>query len=291
MIFRRTVFLLVVALVVSGCAMTSLQKEQVAQFGKATEAMGEFAEKEFPTVRSEIVEMNTWGLILEVNNNDPKINLDRPISPESAAKRLAAAKALGSYGSLLNELATADRTEPIKKKAQDLVDTFDAALDQGLSDEQRGVATVLITSLGKMFMEKKKKDAVKAISAAYAEPVKYLADLLSVDFAAAGDGFLGGYTAVAGQLENRAIGILTGGQYPALADRERAVNALISARYAKKRAALVEMTAQKAIADLKEAQDGVVEVMKQDKYRSEDIKAFAKSIQQLLNMAAVQAKN
>ena len=195
MMFRRTVFLLVVALVVSGCAMTSLQKEQVARFGKATEAMGAFAEKEFPTVRSEIVEMNTWGLILEMDNNDPKINLDRPISPESAAKRLAAAKALGSYGSLLNELATADRTEPIKKKAQELVDTFDSTLDQGLSDEQRGVATVLITSLEKCVW-RRKKGRCESHHHRLRGTSQISCRSLSVDFAAAGDGFLGGYTAV-----------------------------------------------------------------------------------------------
>lgn len=291
MILKRTGCLLLVCLVACGCAMTSLQKEQVARFGKATEEMGAFAEKELPEVRRQIVEMNTAALILAEDDSNPKIDLDKPTSPESAAKRLAAAKALKSYGSLLNELATADRTESIKKKAQNLVDTFDSALDQGLSDKQKEAATGLITSLGRMWVEKKKRDAVTAIVNSYAEPVEKLAALLSSDFTAAGEGYLGGYTAVAGQLKNRAIGVLTGGKHPALADRELAVKALVTAESANKRAKEVEAAALKAIENLKKANKTLVDVMKQGAYTTEDIKTYAKSIQELVNLAEVLADN
>ena len=286
---KRSGCALLFTVILSGCSMTSLQKEQLARFGKATEVMGEFAEKELLQIRRGIIEMNTAMLILDAESKVAGIDLDSPTSAESAAKRLAAVKALRCYGSILNELATADRTASIKEKAQELVDSFDSALEQGLSKEQKEAATGIITSLGSMWVEKKKRDSVEAIVLSYQGSVETLADLLAVDFAPLGTGYVGAYTAVAGKLKNRAVGVLSSGQHSASADRECAVSAFVMATGATNRAAKLGAAAESAIASLKKANKELAEVMTQDTYAAQELKAYAKHIRDLISMAEVLA--
>jgi len=284
---NRLLYLLLFLVLLSGCGMTAVQKQQVAQFGRATEAMGTVAETELVQIRQEIIQMNTENLILDSKQNDTKIELDKPVSPESALKRVAAAKALKAYGSLLNQLAIADRTEGIKKAAGDLVDNFDSALDQGLTAEQKEAASGLLVSLSNMWIEKMKKDSVKQIVTKYKNAVDKVADLLSPDFLAQGNGYLGGYTLVAGRLRNTAIGVLTQGQHPGFAERERALQAYVTAEKAIQKANEIDRKAQKAIEDLKKSNARLSEVIMNESYTTEDIKSYARSIQELVTMAQI----
>lgn len=284
---RRTFYLLLFVFVLSGCGMTAVQKQQVAQFGSATEAMGSFAETELVQMREEVIQMNTEEWILNSKKTDLNIELDKPLRLEPTLKRVAAAKALKSYGSLLNKLATADQTASMKKAANDLVVNFSSALDQELTDPQKDAATGLIVSLGNMWIEKMKKDAVKQIVDTYKNDVDKVADLLLQDFSADEDGYIKGYIAVAGDLKNTANESLTQGLHTSFVERERAFQSYVTAKKATQKAQEIDKKAKTVIANLKKANAKLAEVMNKDNYTSEDIKAYAKSIQELVNLVQI----
>ncbi len=72
---NRLLYLLLFLVLLSGCGMTAVQKQQVAQFGRATEAMGTVAETELVQIRQEIVQMNTENLILDSKIRSQMINI------------------------------------------------------------------------------------------------------------------------------------------------------------------------------------------------------------------------
>jgi hypothetical protein len=284
---KKGLFSLIVIVLLSGCGMTAMQKQQVSQFGSATEAMGTFAETQLVQIRQEVVQMNTEILILDSHQTTPKIDLDKPIRPQATLERVAAAKALKSYGSLLNQLAMADRSEDIRKSAGDFVGNFNSALNQGMTDKQKEAATGVLVSLGNMWVEKAKKDSVKKIVDEYKDAVDKLTDLLAQDFLAEGEGFLGGYTAVAGTLKNSAIGALTQGQHPGFLERERALQDYVIAEKAALKAAEIDKRAKIAIENLKKANNNLAKVISEDKYATDDIKSYAKSMKELATMVEI----
>lgn len=281
---KRPFYLLLLVLILSGCGMTAVQKQQVAQFGSATEAMGTIAETEFAQIRQEVVQMNTERLILSNKQNNPAIDLDTPIGLDPTLKRIAAAKALKSYGTLLNKLATADRAEDIKKAAGDLVVDFDAALDQGLSNQQKDAVTGLISYLGGMQIEKMKKEAAKQIVEKYKNDVDKLADLFAVDFSIDERGFVKSYRDVAGDLKNEAIRALTQGEHPSFIERERALQDFVTAEKAKQKATEISIKARIAISNLKKTNAKLSEILANDNYEVADLQTYAKSIQDFVNL-------
>lgn len=284
---KRIFYLLLLVFVLSGCGMTAVQKQQVAQFGSATEAMGSFAETELVRMREEVIQMNTEEWILNSKKTDPDIEIDKPLRLEPTLKRVAAAKALKSYGSLLNTLATADQTASMKKAANDLVVNFSSALDQKLTDPQKDAATGLIVSLGNMWIETMKKDAVKQIVDTYKNDVDKVADLLLQDFSVDENGYIKGYMAVAGNIENTAKESLTQELHTSYAERERAFQSYVTAKKAIQKAQEIDKKAKTVIANLKKANAKLAEVMNKDNYTSEDIKTYAKSIQELVNLVQI----
>lgn len=279
-------------IILFGCVgMTEIQKKQVARFGKATQTVGDFAENEFVQIRKEIIEMNTALLIINKSQTNPKIDLDKPTSPQSATARVAAAKALKSYGELLNKLATEDRTEEIRKSAEDVIDNFESALDEKYSTEQKDAVSGLIVSLGNMWIEKLKKEAVNDIVIKYKDSVVELADLLVEDFIIHGSGYLAGYYAVATKLKNESIKVLTQGEHPLFDERERALEAFVKAEKVIQRSKEIDKKANVALTNLKTVNGKLSAVMAEDEHKIDDLKNYAKSIQDLVNMVKVLADN
>lgn len=286
---RKLIYLLLPALTLMGCAMTAIQRQQVATFGKATAVVGDFAKEQLPQVREQVIAMNAAGLILSTDEwtSTSGRDLDKPLRADSATTRVATARALQSYGELLNQLATADKSADIKKAAQDVITNFDSALGAGYSADQKNAAVGLLSSLGNMWVEHKKREAVATIVEEYEPAVEALANLLAEDFNQHGDGYLSGLAAVAGKLENTSVGTLKGSNQPTFEQRAYAVKAFIAAEKAKKQASELGTKATTVIKDLKKANADLKRVMKQGKYTAEDIKAYAKSVEQLVNTAKV----
>jgi len=280
---------LLLATSISGCGLTSKQIVKTQSFGTATKNIGKLGEEEFVNIRNGIIEMNKELVAIDNTKTASDFNFDRPTSAGATATRVAATKALKSYGELLVQLATEDRTENLQKVANSLVNNTTAALKKDLSDEKKGAINKIIVGLGSFWVEKKKADAAKEIIPAYEQPVNELADLLAEDFSL-DDGSLGyikAYDTTAKRLENASMRLVNAGDQYSVLERDRAVHALVLSESAISRANEISKKAVKAIGSLKKANTELVKVIKEESYSTDDIKDYAKQIQELVIMFQV----
>lgn len=276
---------------ISGCGLTNKQIVQTQSFGTATTNMGKLGEDEFINIRNGIIEMNRELVSIDNTKKANSLEFDRPASAEATATRVAASKALKLYGDLLVKLVTEDRTENLQKVANSLINNTSAALKTELSDEKKDAINKIIVSLGSFWIEQKKADAVKEIIPEYQQPVDKLAELLSDDLSLddGSHGFLKAYDITAKRLKNASMRLVNaGGKYSVL-ERGRAVRDLVMAEKAISRATEIGKKARKTIASLKKANAELVKVIRNKKYSTDDIKAYAKQMQELVNLYQVLA--
>jgi len=282
---------LLLAVSISGCGLTSKQIVKTQSFGTATENIGKLGEEEFVNIRNGIIEMNKELIAIDNTKTASDLNFDRPTTPEATAARIAATKALKSYGELLVKLATEDRTENLQKVANSLVNNTAVALKKDLSDEKKGAINKIIVGLGSFWVEKKKADAAKEIIPAYEKPVNDLADLLVEDFSLE-DGSLGyikAYDTTARRLKNASMRLVNAGSQYSVLERDRAVHALVLSEISISRASEISKKASKVIGSLKKANTELVKLINEESYSTDDIKIYAKQIQELANMFQVLA--
>lgn len=276
----------------SSCGLSANQIVKTQSFGTATASIGKLGEEEFVNIRKGIIEMNQELVAIDNTKTADSLVFDKPTYTEPTAKRVAASKALKLYGELLSKLASEDRSENLQKAANALLDNTSAALDKDLADDKKGAINKLIVGLGSFWVEKKKSEATKEIIFAYQEPVNELADLLSQDFSL-DDGALGylkAYETTAKRLKNAAMKLVNAGDKYSVLERDRAVHALVLADSAITRANELNNKAKKSIEGLKKANAELVKVMSNQKYTTEDIKDYAKQIQELVNTYQVLSK-
>lgn len=280
---------LVIATLLSGCGLTSKQIIKTQSFGTATENIGKLGGDEFINIRNGIIEMNQALLIIDNTKTARDFKFDRTVSPEATATRIAATKALKSYGNLLVKLTSEDRSQNLQKAANSLIDNTTTALKKDLSDDKKGAINAIIVGLGSLWIEKRKADAVREIIPAYAEPVDELAHLLAKDFSLDDDafGYIKAYETTAKRLNNASMRIVNAGKRYTILERDRAVQALVLAQQALSKAKEVSKQASKAINALREANTELVKVIEDKPYSTDDIKAYAKQIQTFVNMYEV----
>ncbi|TDR49568.1 hypothetical protein DFP85_1332 [Halomonas ventosae] len=280
---------LLFVVLLSGCGLTSKQIVQTQSFGSATENIGKLGEEEFVNIRNGIIEMNKELVAIDNTKTASDLKFDRPTSPEATATRIAATKALKSYGDLLVNLATEDRAEDLQKAANSLINNTTAALKKDLSEEEKGAINKIIVGFGSFWIDNKKADAAKEIIPAYEESVNELADLLAEDFSL-NDGSLGyikAYDTTAKRLKNASMRLVNAGDQYSVLERDHAVQALVLSERAISRANEISKKAEKAIDSLKKANTELVKVIKEEPYSTDDIKAYAKKVQELVNMFQV----
>ncbi|WP_143068446.1 hypothetical protein [Azotobacter beijerinckii] len=116
--FQKGAYPLIIALFLTGCGLTPIQKQQVAQFATATESVAKTTQDQFKTTRDKVIELERRRLIMR-NEAPPKdFDLDGGLSESGIATQIATLKALQSYGDILNKLATNDQGEAIAKAAR-----------------------------------------------------------------------------------------------------------------------------------------------------------------------------
>ncbi len=287
----RLVSLLLLIVAVSGCGLTAKQVVKTQSFGTATSKIGKLGEEEFINIRNGIIEMNKELISIDNTKTASSLKFDRPTSAEATVTRVAATKALKLYGELLVQLVTEDRTENLQIVANSLIDNTTAALNRDLTDGKKGALNKLIAGLGSFLIEKKKADAAKEIIPAYEQPVNELADLLSDDFSLdeGSLGFLKAYDTTAKRLKNASMKLINAGDRYSVLERDRAVYAFILSEKAISRATEISKKAKNVISNLKKANAELVKVIKDKEYSTDDIKVYAKQMQELLNMYQVLA--
>lgn len=288
----RVISCLSLIVLLSGCGLTSDQIVKTQSFGAATANIGELGEEEFVNIRNGIIEMNKALVSIDNTKMADSLVLDKPTYAEPTSKRVAASKALKLYGELLTKLGSEDRSENLQKAANSLIDNTSAALDKELSDETKGAINKIIVGFGAFWVEKKKADAAKEIISAYQQPVADLADLLNEDFSLEDHslGYLKAYETTARRLKNASMRLVNAGDKYTVLERERAVHAFVLSEMAITRSNELSKKAKKSIDGLKKANTELVKVMHHQQYSTDDIKNYAKQIQELVNMYQILSK-
>lgn len=287
----KAVFCLSIIALLSGC-LTGNQIVKTQSFGAATANIGKLGEEEFVNIRNGIIEMNKELVSIDNTKTADSLVFDKPTYAEPTSKRVAASKALKLYGELLIKLVSEDRTENLQKAANSLLDNTSAALEKDLSDEKKGAITKIVVGFGSFWVEKKKADAAKEIISAYQQPVAELADLLSEDFSLEDSslGYLKAYETTAKRLKNASMRLVNAGDKYTVLERDRAVHAFVLSEMAITRSKELSSKAKKSIDGLKKANTELVKVMNNQQYSTDDIKNYAKQIQELVNLYQVLSK-
>jgi hypothetical protein len=302
----RIAFIVLVVALVSGCGLTNNQIVKTQAFGAATADIGKLGEEEFINIRNGIIEMNKERVSIDNTKTSKDMIFDKPTYAEDTSKRIAACKALKLYGEVLVKLVTEDRSENLQKAANALIDNTTVALNKDLSDEQKGAINKIIVGLGSFWVDKKKADAAKEIIPAFKQPVDDLAELLRVDFSLPEDskdvssedvssedvtlGYLNAYNTTAKRLRLASMKLVNAGNRYTVLERDRAVHAFEIATEAINRAQALAKTGKNAIDSLKKANAELVKVIGKQEYSTEDIKNYAKQVQELVNMFQVLTK-
>lgn len=293
MLFKpNTLLCLLLLALLSNCGLNNNQLVKTKSFGSATESLGKLSEEEFLNIRNGIIEMNETLYVIDSSKTAGSLVLDQPVYAEETAKRIAASKALKIYGELLNQLTNEKRTDELQSATSKLLDNSSAALGSELTEETKTAINGLIVNLGSFWIEKKKADAAKQIINTYQAPVSKLADLLYQDFSLnpESEGYLKAYLNVASRLKNASIQRLNEDNKCAISERERVVHAYMLAEKAITHANTLSKQAQQSIQALKTANNALVAATNNPEYNSDDIKNYAKQIQELVNLYQVLAR-
>lgn len=284
-----TITFLSIIVLLSGCGLTNDQIVKTQSFGAATANIGTLGEEEFVNIRNSIIEMNKELVSIDNTKTSDSLIFDKPTYAEPTSKRVAASKALKLYGELLTKLVSEDRSQNLQSSTNALLDNTSAALGKDLSEEKKGAFDNIIAGLGSFWVDKKKAEAVKTIVSAYQQPVNDLADLLSADFSLdeGALGYLKAYESTAQRLKNTSMRLVNAGNKYSVFERDRAVQAYVISEMAITRANELSKKAKIAIDGLKKANTELVKVMNNPKYNTDDIKSYAKQIQEFVNMYRV----
>lgn len=270
----------------SGCGLSNHQIVMTQSFGSATADIGKLGEQEFVNIRNGIIEMNKELVAIDNTKTSNSLVFDKPAFAGPTARRVAASKALKLYGQLLVKLATEDRSANLQRAANGLINNTEAALGNDLSREKKEAISDIVAGLGSFWIEKKKADAAKEIIPAYQQPVNDLADLLSEDFSLDDDslGYLKAYETTAKRLKNASMKLVNAGDKYSVLERDRAVHAFALSEMAINRSSELNRKAKKSIGALKKANDELVKAIEGRDYSIDDIKSYAKQIQELVNI-------
>ena len=116
--------------------------------------------------------------------------------------------------------------------------------------------------------------------------------MLFEDFSLEDDssGYLKAYDTTAKKLKNAVIKLVNAGNKYTVLERYRAVHAFAMAEIAINTSTELGKKAKKTIASLKKANAELVQVIEEEKYSTDDIKEYAKQIQEFVNIYQVLTK-
>jgi len=279
-------------LLLSACGLTSHQIIKTQSFGSATASMGKLGEEEFINIRRDIIAMNKELVAIDNSKLANSLNFDKAVPAEDTSKRVAASKALKLYGELLSQLASEDRTEDLQKSANALLDATSTALKDNFPDDKKSALTSVVAGFGSLWIARKKADAAKRIVLAYQQPVKELVELLQHDFSLEDDaeGYIKAYDVTAKRLKNASMRLVNAGDKYSVLERDRAVQALVLSETNITRVAELSNKAKNALKGLQKANVELVSVMNNQKYTTDDIKEYARQVQELVNSYQVLSK-
>lgn len=148
---------LVLVIVSTGCGLTATQKAAIGQFSRATAAVGETTTDELAKMREGIIQTNTSTLII-IGEDRPAPSETMPqtalITPATVERQFTiqnisrighAAKALQSYGELLQALVEDTQAKELRGAAESFVANLKAVPDVSLEEKEATLSRPLST--------------------------------------------------------------------------------------------------------------------------------------------------
>jgi hypothetical protein len=304
---KKMLSILAITSIISGCGLSPIQKQQVAQFATATESVSTSTQEQFKSTRDKVIELERRRLIMR-NQEPPKtFDIDGGLSSTGIATQIATLKALQSYGDILNKLATNDQAEAISKAATEFLTQYEAAKKLrddsfALDEDKKNAALGIINIAGSWFVEKEKKKHLKNIVKSYSPEISNLASLLKNDLTLVGDsicideskrrttdiktGVIDIYCTSADGLKELSSDVLKKRNY-SFEERAFAYDSYALSQQAIHEIVTLSAAGAKTVSKLVKANDQLFKVIESDEYTTDDIKAFAQQVQELHTLTKV----
>lgn len=193
-VLRLAFVVLLAVACLPACGLTVAQKKAVADFTSATSAVSSAASSELVKMRQEVISMNVYRIqLFGMQKDGPRlVKLEQAFTAEATIERQRAIAALESYGELLQTLVASDQSENISKSWDMLAGNLQNLPESyhKISQDKMDAIGKAVQSVGNMWTEWKKKEAVKSIVHDTGEQISHLCDLLKDDFDPSEDGKL-----------------------------------------------------------------------------------------------------
>jgi len=304
---KKLISIVLLSTAITGCGLTALQKQQVSQFATATEIISQSTQEQFVSMRDKVVDMEKRRLIMRKEVPPSSFDLDGGLSSSGIAIQISTLKALQAYGDVLNKLVLSEQSEEISKAATEFLTQYETAkqlndsaysLDQAKKDSIIGIINIANT----WFIEDKKKESIKKIVKAYSPEISTLANLIKNDITLTGyslcikendrkensikTGVIDIYCTSADGLKEISKDALKNKKY-SFSEREFAYNSYVLSEKAILEVNELSKKGSELVSKLIDANEKLTKVVESDDYTTEDIKGYAKQVEELLTLTKV----
>jgi hypothetical protein len=292
---------LTLALGVAGCGLTAAQKAAIGQFSRATAAIGETTAEELARMREGTIQANMSTLII-IGQDRPApgetapraalitpATVERQFTIETTSRIGHAARALQSYGELLQALVEDTQAKELRSAADAFLTNLKAVPGVSLADRQADVVSAAVYAVGRFVVERKKAEAVKTIVPTTAPHVDTITGLLTREFDPDKDGSLASaFKGAAERLRGEASAAFRGA--PSAAERAVLLPAWEYGRMSSLRSEEIHKRASLAVAGVQRSHALLVQALQHDRWGAADVQAvvteFRKEIRTLGTLAA-----
>jgi hypothetical protein len=181
----RLIYIVSLMLLAPGCVgLTAAQKAAIAEFSRATTAVGETTQSELTEMRERMIRTNQERLILR--GPLPTLafasSLDGNLTVSNVSVVVAAATALEGYGEMLEALVEDTQTKELHGAAEKFAASVKQVPNVTLSPGASDAISAVIVLGGQMLIEAKKAHAIKAIVPQAKPAIDQICDVLTRDF-------------------------------------------------------------------------------------------------------------
>lgn len=310
---RFTVILL--CILFTGCGLTAQQRSQVTDFSRNAATSAEFASDQLKSIRDQVKALQAARykvdhslFCFDDNHGMCVISTDRGLLDAGLQQRITAVAALESYSTSLSKLLKADTSEDISEAAAGLSasysDASDALSGTSLDEDNKEALSGLVAVIGNWVSDREKAKAIKEIVPAYSESITKLTTLMQGDFTVQYNspcrpefrdgrradapregpdkkaGIVDVYCQAGWATKRAALAIIENPSMPHVR-RQDAVEAYFLADESLLTGYVISEKMAGLLERLNEAHQQLILVLKDSKYKTEDIKSFGKEVRDL----------
>lgn len=311
----KVVLFAATSIFISSCGLTTNQKSAALQIGNATSTAGQFSSDSFIGIRQAVIDMQVAyyridheASCIKMPNRTCSLPLDRGLSTDDMAARIALADAITAYGNAINALVSEDRDQAIAEAANELSGSIASATEKNDSidfdqDKQEAVSTLTQLASG-WYVERKREQGLKKIAKAYSKLLEQAIPLLKQDFdihwnspcrtefkdgrskdaPTSGkdrpSGVLDVYCETAYKLKSFAKRRINDSSFPHYQRRD-SVDAYVLAENAQNNGWIISQKGTKLLAQLLESSHELKNIVNDPDYKIEDLKRLAKNTKEL----------